>query len=84
MVTLSPSQAGMATFSGLYVNEEGDGYTLSYVAMNAAGKEILQVDGASEFTVLAGDPFQIAFTTYPGQDGDELSTFWLWPAHTLL
>ena len=55
----------IATFSGLYINEQGSGYQLRFIGLDASHAAFAYVDSAT-FDVVTGSPHQISITTYPG------------------
>lgn len=57
---------GRGTFSGLYVNEAGEGFLCRFVAFNAHGVGVAWVD-SEPFDVLVGDPYSIALSTPVGK-----------------
>ncbi|CAM9102436.1 unnamed protein product [Scytosiphon promiscuus] len=57
---------GRATFSGLFVNETGEGFVSRFVAFNAAGVGVAWID-SEPFDVGVGEPYAIAMTTSIGR-----------------
>jgi len=64
---------GRATFSGVYINEIGEGFVCRFVAFNSAGVGVAWTD-SEPFDVEVGEPYTIALSTPVGRmDGG--STF---------
>lgn len=56
---------GRATFSGLFIDEAGEGFVCRFVAFNAAGLGVAWVD-SNPFDVGIGEPYKIALSTPVG------------------
>lgn len=57
---------GRATFTGLFVNETGEGFVCRFVAFNAAGVGVAWID-SEPFDVGVGEPYAIAMSTSVGR-----------------
>lgn len=57
---------GRATFSGLLVNETGEGFICRFVAFNTAGVGVAWTD-SEPFDVGVGEPYAIALSTPVGR-----------------
>ena len=56
---------GKAKFSGLTLNEVGQGYILRFIGLDSLGVPFAYVDSTT-FSVTTGAAYQISITTYPG------------------
>ena len=57
---------GRATFSGMYINDMGEGYVCRFVAFNSAGVGVAWTD-SEPFDVGIGEPYAIAMNTPVGR-----------------